>query len=175
MVEFLSGSLTLYLFNNFQQIWVNQENTIGFQTPVTIFVCYQTARRWLPEVPSTGIQQEILFQNITSKQHAWETTSELPGVSGKFVTNAGGGKPIQKLRWKFTQKSWKTLKADPTGFQVSLEEDGNLYTTGQLFYPLNNGVVKVAFDIGDASVNLRGALEIYSSQRLLLRFKGRRE
>lgn len=176
MVEFLSGSLTLYFFNNLQEQKVveGSNSTVGFQSPVTVFVCYQTARRWLPEISPSGVQQEILFPDVTNKESAWEYTSELPGVSGKFITNAGGGKPVQKLRWKFTQKSWKTLKADPTGFQVNLDEDGNLSPTGQPFYPLNNGVVKVAFDLGDLT-SIMGALEMYGSQRLLLRFKGRKE
>lgn len=174
MVEFLSGSLTLYFFNNLQQTWIVPDNPIGYQAPVTVFICYQTARRWLSEVTPSGVQQEILFPDITDKETAWEATSELPGVSGKFITNAGGGKPVQKLKWKFNQKSWKTLKADPTGFQCNLDVDGNLTDTGQPYYPLNNGIVKIGFDIGDG-ISVRGALEMYGSQRLLLRFKGRRD
>lgn len=176
MVEFLSGSLNLYLFNNlsYQKLVEASGSVVGFQVPTTIFVAYQTARRWLPEITPSGVQQEILFPDVTDKTHAWEFVSELPGVSGKFISNSGGAKPIQKLRWKFSQKSWKTLKADPTGFQCNLDADGNLSDTGQPYFPLNNAVVKVAFDLGDDAI-VAGNLEMYGSQRIVLRFKGRRQ
>lgn len=175
MVEFLSGSLTLYFFNT---LYKRGGTDFPYPMPSTIFICYQTARRWQPQTGVSGTkqspQQEILFDNITDKQDAWSYTSELPGVSGKFVTNAGGGKPVQKLKWKFTQKSWNTLKADRTGFQCNLDEEGNLLPSGEPFYPVNNAVVKVAFDLTD-NLNILGDLEMYASQRLLLRFKGRKE
>lgn len=180
MVEFLSGSLTLYFFNHTHTRIVHNtgQQTLAYQTPRTVFICYKTARRWQPQTGSTGVkatpQEELLFPNVTAKLNAWESVSELPGVSGKFVSNSGGAKPIQKLKWKFTQKSWKTLKADPTGFQCNLDEDGTLLPTGEPYYPVNNAVVKLAFDLADTT-QIVGNMEMYGSNRLLLRFKGRRE
>ena len=116
--------------------------------PVTVFIAYQTARRWMPEGGPSGIQQEILFPDITDKLSAWESTSELPGVSGKFISNAGGAKANPEAKkWKFTQRSWKTLKADPTGFQCALDENGDLDPSGQPFYPFNNAIVKIGFNL----------------------------
>lgn len=48
MVEFLSGSLTLYFFNNLQNQFVYTPSggpSLPYQTPSTVFIAYKTARR----------------------------------------------------------------------------------------------------------------------------------
>lgn len=181
MVEFLSGSMSLYFFNNMQKYIFETppEGSLAVTAPTTLFVAYQTARRWQPQTGTSGIkqapQQEILFPDVTSKTDAWSYTAELPGVSGKFICNAGGAKPSQKLKWKFTQKSWKSLKADRTGFQANIDPtDGSLQPSAEPYFPVNNAVVKLGFDIWDL-VSVVGNLEMYGSQRITLKFKGRRE
>lgn len=97
MVEFLSGSLNLYFFNNLQKRTINTDPALGFTSPVTFFIAYQTSRRWLPEISPSGVQEEIVFPNITGKDNIWEQVSELPGVSGKFISNAGGQNQSKSL------------------------------------------------------------------------------
>ncbi len=172
-VEILAGSLTVYVYNNqvnvFEPISGSQNSII---TPNTALILTQPYRIWLDE--NENPTSEISFEDPDNKSAAWRTTSEMPGVRGKFVCNAGQ-KNVQKMKWKFNQKSWKRLKAIKTGFQLKLNAGQPEIPSGLTDFPSNCAKVKISITSNNTGgANIRGGTEIYFSQTMTLRFKGRK-
>lgn len=167
-VEFLSGSLTLYVMNCTSTFLNAGSGAIIVPNANNIFMVYKTARKY-QSYTGTAHEEEF-FTDPTTKKNSWEITAEQPGVSGKFVGGTYTGTTnVQKLKWKFNQKSWKNLKADRTGFQVALPLPANSNV-----YPLNSARVKLAFDPTDQSNDVfSGRVVIYASQNIKVRFKGK--
>lgn len=157
-VEFLSGRTTLTIFNNY---------TEGTTSASTTALCvWRPYRVW---VDSKGAaSEEIIMPNGSSKVGMWEQTAELPGTKYCYITSRNGQKNVKKLSFRFTQKSFKQLRADPTSFSMQLPIDPE--ATPQM--PLNRAYIKFCMDASDATTS-GGRLEIFVAHTIYAKFKGR--
>lgn len=168
-VEFLSGSLTMYVFNNVVGVTEDGDGT-NHPTSTQAVLAYKTMRQWRDENGDNETESGM-GQIPQGKLGLWNTVSERPGVSMKFVQSGATGQPnMQKLKWTANQHSFNRLKADRTGFQVNREtmEFGERY-------PHNSMIVDLAFnaDAIDIGKENYGAIQVYVSQKIWVRFKGR--
>jgi len=140
MVEFLSGKLTLYVYNNIVDsvYLISGDNPYRAQRENPLFVGYYPYRNAISYSGNAVVESPPPL--ATSTPDMWAQTAEYPGYSIKIVNTTSSAKNIQKFRWKMSQKNFKSMKADPSNFQI---ETANIGTTGAI--PANNSGVTVDF------------------------------
>lgn len=192
-VEFLSGKLTMYIFNNSKLYYRNDtvnEGEFEESVPTTAMVAYQTARTWTDQSGQSVSEALIPMPalpnpNPTGKTRMhlmWEEIAEMGRVSCKFISNGGGSKISQKLKFNAKQSTFKSLKADRTGFQLNIPEpaSGAIPWTTNVTYPQNSMFAQLFFLadahalIPDENAQTLGTLQVFTSYRFKVKFKGLR-
>lgn len=158
-IEFLKGDLKIYLL-------VEGGIASGSSRYNTGMMGYSTQRFWVDD--QLEIQSELVIPKPETVSRMWTVSSEIPGYGVRFIKSPYSSK-INKYKFKGSKKDWKTLKANPTGFQVNLPlpEDDPVDTT----YPKN--IKLLHLDLGETLNDSRVAYQVYTSHTVLVRFKGR--
>lgn len=139
IVEFLSGKLTLYVYNNCSDsVYQTSNGTHRAQRECPLFVGYYPYRN---AIGYNGVAVSESIPPLAANQpNMWARTAEYPGYSIKIVNSTSTAKNIQKFRWKMSQKNFRSMKADPSNFQI---DTGSIGTAGPI--PANNSGVVVDF------------------------------
>lgn len=137
MVEFLSGKLLVYFINAYNSV-VNRggDNVpLGQSNPYFIVGKYVTRNA----IDYSGnVVAESPPPAPVSAATLWEQTAEYPGYACKLVGPVQSAKCTQRFKFKMKQRSFKTMKADPSNFQIRTSDIG---TTGE--FPLNRAGVTI--------------------------------
>lgn len=200
-VEFLSGRTLIYLFNNVTGTLLSRhlvnyldETQIAASNlatwPTTQLVAYTTARTWVDQEgqPVAEPWPPTKPPELHSFHYIWSELAEMGLVSCKFINNAGGAKPSQRLSWRAKQSTFKALKADRTAFQINLPEPAGGVVTmpanGE--YPRNRMqsrfyVINAPAEVYDNPAQLGttikthiGGVSCYISYKFKVKFKGLR-
>lgn len=163
-VEFLSGKLSFYVIN---QAEFEADN---YRFPHYMMVGNYSARRWVDE--NLEHQTEAIIPKPESANKMWEEIAEIPGYQVRLVNYLTSGNAIQKIAFKASKASFKTLKANPTGFQVNLPIT---YTDQSDIFPTNamTGTIDLAV-VGDDWSDQFNETVVLVSRTILVRFKGAR-
>lgn len=164
-IEFLSGSYSIYVFNN---SWNWKENTNGSGSNTAI-MAFKPFRTWYDDQlkPMSESQMPV----PTDKFNIWTDAAEQPGVGVRFITSQSGQKNTQKMKWSFNQKSWKGLKANRTGFQTNLP-----LTSSNPIIPANHARINIYIDAAQDTQTAHKTvanLHAYTVHKITVRFKGR--
>lgn len=136
MVEFLSGKLTLYVYNNYVES-LSLDGYIG-RREEPVMIGYYPFRNAIG-YNGVAVAESPPPLALTQPQ-MWSQSAEYPGYSIKIVNSTSTAKNIKKLTWKMSQRNFKTMKADPSNFQINTASIG---TTGAI--PSNNSGVVIDF------------------------------
>lgn len=165
-VEFLSGKLSFYIINQ----GFGRLSSLGI--PSYLMIGMHTIRRWYDE--DLTAQTETVISQPTNFNNMWQGSSETQGYSIRLVNTITSGKGIQKLAFKGSKSSFKTLKANPTGFQENLP----LPTTDpDRVFPANSMEAHVDLCFisdGNAATETAQNTVVLVSRTILVRFKGAR-
>lgn len=173
-VEFLSGSTTIYAFDNtmaWQARTIGQVQGLNFLTTPAV-TAYKTARRWTDQ--DNKLVEELRLTPPDDKHTLWTISAEQPGVSVNFLNSYQGQKNSQKYKWKFNKSSFKGLKYDPTGFSV----DFSTTRPDNDIIPNNMAQIDFLVDLWNGSLadtQLSGALTMFISYKFYVKFKGRQQ
>lgn len=159
-IEFLKGDLKIYLL---------VETSMSTSTTLRVnsgMMGYSTQRFWVDD--QLEIQSELVIPKPGNVGDMWAVSSEIPGYGVRFIKTALNAN-INKYKFKSSKKDWRTLKANPTGFQVNLPlpEDDPVDT----LYPKN--IKLLHLDLVETADSNLTVYQVYTSHTVLVRFKGR--
>lgn len=164
-IEFLSGKLSLYIINE----GLNNHPDTGAFYPTYLMIGMHTRRRWFDA--NLVEQSEAIIPKPDFFTSMWTQSAETPGYSVRLVNYITSGKGIQKLAFRASKESFRTLKANPTSFQQNLPLDTS---DPNIIYPSN--VMNAFIDITDIDSSTApvtvNRCKILVSRTLLVRFKG---
>lgn len=167
-MEILAGSYSVYF------VLMGTYSGISGQTnPDAVLIGSYPSRRWVDA--SLEYKRENVPDAATSSTNMWEELSEIPGYKINFLQSQYSSHGIKKLRWKASKKNWRTLKANPTSWQMNLPLVKDPNNTENNIYPGN--VMTIYYDVSQGFGTPAGdsiLLSAFTSSTLLVRFKGRK-
>lgn len=169
-IEFLSGKLSFYMIN---QSLRQTSSTNSTPSPQYFMMGMHTQRRWVDDEGSE--QNEAIIAPPDDYKEMWEETSEIPGYSVRLVNYITSGKGIQKVSFKASKSSFKSLKANATGFQHNLPFPASNDQERRRIFPTNCMVATVDItpigqDLDASTPYIRPRLLV--SRTLLVKYKG---
>lgn len=161
-VEVLSGSVSLYMRPGIKMSHDPEEATVL----IGGVLGHQTIRNWVDQ--NLEIQEELIVPKTSTRAEMWTYSSEIPGYGVKFLPTIYT-KDIKKFKFKASKKDWKILNANPTGFQQNLPLEST--DPPETLYPKN--LKRVIIDIADWDSTQGVSYQLFFSQKILIRLKGR--
>lgn len=158
-IEFISGNVKAYIL---------KQGGSGSSIS-NFYMGYHTVRQWVDQ--DLEIQTEIIIPKEDTYQRMWNQSAEIPGYGYRFLGNRYEPE-IRNYKFSGSKDDWKTLKANPTGFQENLPLPGDLNERAD-FYPRNLKMLYLDFAEDYSTAGDR--LQVFISHTLLVRFKGRRD